>query len=526
MQQLNVGFDLIFGIKMRMSRFQLKLTLIFLLVLLVPAITATLLTKYILTIQSTVMDVDQKAEAVLQETKIIADDIIEKAKEECLFIAQAISDNLTENNVNLDSAPQQELVKGIVQPGQQLNAIILSSGNPIIKPKIIFATSNDNKDLLDSVSDKLKNQEPSSYQDGDLVYGVTPLINNGKQVAFVVVYKQLEEGLVRNVVDLQKLLGIYALKEDVEHIIWIFVVGLIIVFAILGTLLATFLAKSVTKPLLNLVAGTKEIAKGNLDYRVEAKGKDEIATLIESFNLMASQLKSSRDRLMMTERVAAWQDVARQIAHEIKNLLSPIQLSMYRLKKNLGSERYGEIFEQSYSSITNEVENLKNMVTEFSNFAKKPKPRLNPSSINEIIQNALNLYNELPENIEIKADLVDNLPQFMADVDQMRQVLHNLIGNAVDAMPEGGKLTITTRLDVDNIIMEIEDTGCGMSDEVIQRIWTPYFTTKEKGTGLGMAIVAQIVGEHGGEISVESQQGVGTKVTIKLKAVAELSGHQ
>ncbi|MEK7397884.1 MAG: hypothetical protein AAB116_13205, partial [Candidatus Poribacteria bacterium] len=140
---------------MRMSRFQLKLTLIFLLVLLVPAITATLLTKYILTIQSTVMDVDQKAEAVLQETKIIADDIIEKAKEECLFIAQAISDNLTENDVNLDSTlvpPSngrtdekiQELVKDIVQPGHQLNAIILSSGNPIIKPKIIFATSNDN----------------------------------------------------------------------------------------------------------------------------------------------------------------------------------------------------------------------------------------------------------------------------------------------------------------------------------------------------------------------------------------------
>ena len=516
-----------------MSRFQLKLTLIFLLVLLVPAITATLLTKYILTIQSTVMDVDQKAEAVLQETKIIADDIIEKAKEECLFIAQAISDNLTENDVNLDSTlvpPSngrtdekiQELVKGIVQPGQQLNAIILSSGNPIIKPKIIFATSNDNKNLLDSVSDKLKNQEPSSYQDGDFVYGVTTFISNGKQVAFVVVYQQLEEGLVKNVIDLQKLLGIYALKEDFEHYVWIFfIVGLIVVFAVFGTILATFLAKSVTKPLLDLVSGTKEIAKGNLDHRVEAKGKDEIATLIESFNLMASQLKSSRDRLMMTERVAAWRDVARQIAHEIKNLLSPIQLSMYRLKKNLGSERYSEIFEQSYTSITNEVENLKNMVTEFSNFAKMPKPRLNPASINEIIQNALNLYNELPENIEIKANLADDLPQFMADSDQMRQVLHNLIGNAVEAMPDGGQLTITTGLDTDSIIMEIDDTGHGMSDEVRQRIFTPYFTTKEKGTGLGMAIVAQIIGEHGGEISVQSTQSVGTKVTIKLKSGIE-----
>lgn len=501
-------------INMRISRFQLKLTLIFLIVLLVPAITATLLTKYILTIQKAVMDVDQKAEAVLQETKIIADDIIEKAKEECLFIAQAISDNLMGHKVSLNSTKEiQELVKNVIIPGHSLKIAIISHNET---PKIIFATSNDNN-LLDSISDKLKGNENITYQDGNLVYGIVPLMTN-RQIVYVVVYKRLEEGLVKNVIDLQRLLGIYALKKDIEDIVWIFVIGLIIFFAVLGVLLATFLARSVTKPILDLVAGTKEIARGNLDYRVESKGKDEIATLIESFNLMAEQLKSSRERLLMTERIAAWRDVARQIAHEIKNLLSPIQLSMYRLRRNLGSERYTEIFEQAYSSITNEVENLKNMVTEFSNFAKMPKPRLRPADINEIVQNATGLYNELPENIEIKLNLADNLPRIMADADQMRQVLHNLIGNAVDAMPEGGQLTITTKNESENVIMEIEDTGCGMSEEVRQKIFTPYFTTKAKGTGLGMAIVAQIIGEHSGEISVQSTQGIGTKVIIKLKA--------
>ncbi|MGB9597168.1 MAG: ATP-binding protein [Candidatus Poribacteria bacterium] len=501
---------------MHISRFQLKLTLIFLLVLLVPAITATLLTKYILTIQRAVMDVDQKAEAVLQETKIIADDIIEKAKEECLFIAQAISDNLIKNRVNINSPKEiQELVKSVIILGHTLNIAIISYNETF---RVIFTTSNDSDNLLNSISDKLKGNENITYQDGDLVYGIVPFMKNSKQIAYIVVYKRLEEGLVKNVIDLQRLLGIYALKKDIEDIVWVFVIGLIVVFAVLGVLLATFLAKSVTKPILDLVAGTKEIAKGNLDYKVESKGKDEIATLIESFNLMAEQLKSSRERLMMTERIAAWRDVARQIAHEIKNLLSPIQLSMYRLKKNLGSERYSEIFEQAYTSITNEVENLKNMVTEFSNFAKMPKPRLRPAEINEIVQNAMSLYNELPENIEIKSNLADNLPQVMADSDQMRQVLHNLIGNAVDAMPEGGQLIITTKLEADNVVLELEDTGCGMTEEVRQRIFIPYFTTKEKGTGLGMAIVAQIVGEHKGEISVQSTQGVGTKVIIKLKA--------
>ncbi len=465
------------------------------------------------------MDVDQKAEAVLQETKIIADDIIEKTKEECLFIAQSISDNLTKQNVNISSYERvQESIKRVILPGHKLGILIIDHDNPEAKQKIIFSTSQNDENLLDSISRNLESDCNISYQDGDLVYGIAPVTKNSKQTASVVVYKRLEEGLVKNVIDLQKLLGIYALKKDIEDIVWIFVIGLIIIFAVLGVLFATLLAKSVTKPILDLVAGTKEIAKGNLDYRVVSKGKDEIATLIESFNLMAEQLKSSRERLVMTERVAAWRDVARQIAHEIKNLLSPIQLSMYRLKRNLGSERYLEIFDQAYTSITNEVENLKNMVTEFSNFAKMPKPHLRPAEINEIIRNATSLYGELPKNIEIKLNLSDDLPQIMADSDQIRQVLHNLIGNAVDAMPEGGQLTITTRNDADNVIVEVEDTGYGMSEEVRQRIFTPYFTTKEKGTGLGMAIVAKIIGEHSGEIFVQSTQNIGTKVTFKLKA--------
>ncbi|MEM2900758.1 MAG: ATP-binding protein, partial [Thermoplasmata archaeon] len=231
---------------------------------------------------------------------------------------------------------------------------------------------------------------------------------------------------------------------------------------------------------------------------------------------------ASREKLARVERLAAWRDVARRIAHEIKNPLTPIQLSMYRLKKNMGSERYAQIFEECYNSIITEVENLRNMVTEFSNFARMPKPRMANASINEIIESALNLYTNLPENISIKMSLTDNLPQVKVDNDQIRQVLHNIIGNAVDAMPEGGKIDIITYQDSDNIVtIEISDTGCGMSEETLQKIFTPYFTTKEKGTGLGMSIVAQIIEEHGGEINIESKEGVGTRVIIKLKAVIE-----
>ncbi len=506
---------------MRVSKFQLRLTLIFLLVLLIPAIIATLFTRYLLTIERTGMDVDQKVEAVLQETTQIAYDIIEKAGEECKTIAETISDNKQILSALRSKNQLQTLINDVISSDGYLFVTIFSfNGN---KYDIIFSNSSEGMDIPDSVMKRFAQSKDSFFiQEKDTVYGIAPILNNDKIIGVVLVHQKLKQELVRNIIDLQNLLSVYALREDLENFIWTGVIGLIIVLAVAGIILAALLARSVTKPILSLVDGMKEVSKGNLDHRVEVMGKDEIAVLIESFNSMASQLKASREKLTRVERLAAWRDVARRIAHEIKNPLTPIQLSMYRLKKNMGSERYAQIFEECYNSIITEVENLRNMVTEFSNFARMPKPRMSNASINEIIESALNLYTNLPENISIRMSLADNLPLVKVDNDQIRQVLHNIIGNAVDAMPEGGKIEIITYQDLDNTVtIEISDTGCGMSEETLQKIFTPYFTTKEKGTGLGMSIVAQIIEEHGGEINIESKEGVGTKVIIKLRANIE-----
>jgi nitrogen fixation/metabolism regulation signal transduction histidine kinase len=345
------------------------------------------------------------------------------------------------------------------------------------------------------------------------------VLDGDSLIGAVVVHQGLDQALVTNIIALQNFLKVYALTQYVRGFIWIGMVVLFVLLAIGGAVLAALLARSVTRPILSLVAGTREVARGNLDHRVEVKGKDEIAVLVESFNSMVAQLKTSTERLLRAERLAAWRDVARRIAHEIKNPLTPIQLSMYRLRKNLGRERYDEIFQQSYDSITKEVDNLRNMVTEFSQFARMPKPRTSSSSPNDVVQDAINLYTGLPDNIVIHTELAGNLPQVMVDRDQIRQVLHNIIGNAVDAMPDGGELSVRTYSGAGDVVsIEVSDTGCGMSEEVKQQIFTPYFTTKEKGTGLGMVITAQIIEEHGGEISVESEEGVGTQVTVKLKS--------
>ena len=481
---------------------------------------ATFLTRYILTAKRTGMDADERVEMVLLEASEIVDDMIEEAKAECQSIAEEIASD--EGLVSaLDSADDlQSLLAEIMPPGSNLSATILDFRTELEKGTVILSTSAGDENVPDSIISSLKqNRAPGSYQEDEKIYGVAPILADSSLVDAVVVHRSLSQELVTKYRDLQYLLKFYALRPELERWIWTDVIMMfVVVLAIAGVVLGWIISRSVTKRILSLAAGTREIAGGNLDHEVAVKGKDEIATLIESFNSMVSQLKASREREVRAERLAAWREVARRIAHEIKNPLTPIQLSMYRLRKNLGGEKYDDIFQQAYTSITNEVENLRNMVTEFSDFARMPKPRTKPSDPKEIVQDALSLYTGLPENILFHTELADDMPQVMADRDQIRQVLHNLIGNAVDAMPEGGRLSVTMRSETDDIVVEISDTGCGMSEETRKRMFTPYFTTKETGTGLGMAITAQIIEEHSGEISVDSAEGVGTTVTVKLKA--------
>ena len=506
---------------MHISRFQLKLMLIFLLLMIIPA-AITLLATNILTVETTGMDVNERVEAVLQEASEIVEDMVAEAEAECQSIAEGLSSD-EEFLVAFNSADDLEsVVVDILPVAGGLSVVVFDFRNDMESGKIRYSTSPDAENVPYSIISLLKqNGEPQCYQEGGMIYGVAPILQENDLAGAVIAQHKLEQELVRKYTNLQNLLRIYALRPELENWVWAKIITMFIILAVFGAVLGWLIARSVTRPILSLVAGTRKIAKGDLDHKVEAKGRDEVAILVESFNSMTSQLKASREREVRAERLAAWRDVARSIAHEIKNPLTPIQLSMYRLRKNLGSERYDEIFQQAYTSITNEVENLRNMVTEFSDFARMPKPRTKASDPEKIVQDAINLYTGLPDNIAFHTELASDLPQVMADSDQIRQVLHNLIGNAVDAMSDGGKLSVTARHEADDVVIEVSDTGCGMSEETRERIFTPYFTTKETGTGLGMAITAQIIEEHNGEISVDSQEGVGTTVTVKLKAISE-----
>ena len=294
-------------------------------------------------------------------------------------------------------------------------------------------------------------------------------------------------------------------------------VGLILVYIV-----SYIVGLQMTKPINQLAAGAAEIASGNLEQQVALQSRDEIGRLAGAFNQMTATLKTSLERQLAAERRAAWGDAARWVVHEIKNPLFPIRLSIENLQRAYRSgdtrpTRFDGIFVQCTDIVIEEVERLQRLVDEFDQFARMPTPKRELSDLNPIVQSVVNLYAESVENIQIKGNLAPNLPRLSLDSEQITQALGNLIKNAIEAMPDGGTLNLSTQsVSEGQIQVKVQDTGIGMSSETLSQIFEPYYTTKDTGTGLGMAIVRRIITDHDGEIFVESEKGVGTTVSIEL----------
>jgi signal transduction histidine kinase len=293
--------------------------------------------------------------------------------------------------------------------------------------------------------------------------------------------------------------------------------------AMLVTMLLAFVvARRMTRDLDRLVEASQAASRGDLDHRVAVVSTDEIGELGQAFNTMMEDLRSSKGRLVIAERIAAWQEIARRLAHEIKNPLTPIQMSMETLRKTYEKKHpsFDEAFEESTSTVLEETARLKRIVTEFSEFARLPKPQLRQCDLNELIGSALALYEG---SISIIKRLDPGLPELVGDRDQLTQVLLNLVENARDAIASreggGGAITVTTeRVGKTRVRLSVEDNGPGISKEVRAKLFTPYFTTKHGrgGTGLGLATVHRIVSDHDGRIEVDEAPTGGARFVIEL----------
>ena len=291
----------------------------------------------------------------------------------------------------------------------------------------------------------------------------------------------------------------------------------------LAVLLSSWVAGRVTRPVEQLARAAGDVAGGNWNSQVEVTGKDEIGQLAESFNRMTTELLAQKERLVQTERVAAWRELARRLAHELKNPLFPLQLTVENLvrARTQAPEQFEEVFRESASTLLAEISNLKQIIGRFSEFSKMPQPQLQKVQTNEIVRGVAQLFQaqlQAPgrKAITCKLDLDENVESIEADPELLHRAVSNLVLNAMDAMPEGGTLTLRTRGDHRKVFIEVSDTGSGMTPEECERIFTPYYTSKQHGTGLGLAIVQSVISDHGGRVSVRSDQGRGSTFVIEL----------
>ena len=288
---------------------------------------------------------------------------------------------------------------------------------------------------------------------------------------------------------------------------------------LLALALGAFVARRITTPVRELSRGAAAIARGELDVRLDVKSRqDELWDLVRAFDRMVEELERSRQQLVLAERVAAWREIARRIAHEIKNPLTPIQMSIETMRRTRDRpDKFAEIFDEGTKTILDEVARLKRIVQEFSDFARAPKPELAPCDIAEVARGALALYKGAAP---VRADLAQSLPPVLADRNQLQQVILNLLENARDAVARkgAGEIIVRARQAEGGVELEVEDSGVGFSEAVREKLFVPYFTTKESGTGLGLAIVHRIITDHGGRVSADGEEGRGAKFTISLPA--------
>src|SRR5581483_6698995 len=289
---------------------------------------------------------------------------------------------------------------------------------------------------------------------------------------------------------------------------------------LVGIVLAWWATARVTRPVRSLALSAGKVAAGNWDTTVEIQSKDEVGQLALAFNRMTRELAAQRERLLQAERVAAWRELARRLAHELKNPLFPLQITvenMQRAREQYPQE-FDEVFREGTATLIAELGNLKQIIARFSDFAKMPAPEMQAVDLNELALHTVKLFEPqfAQAGINSVTDFDQALPRVPADPEQMTRALRNLVLNAIDAMPGGGTLTIRTRVRETGALLEISDTGQGLTPEECERLFTPYYTTKTHGTGLGLAIVQSVISDHGGRISVRSKLGQGTTFVIEL----------
>jgi len=277
-----------------------------------------------------------------------------------------------------------------------------------------------------------------------------------------------------------------------------------------------------TRPLKELTAALNRLGTGDLTVKVNAATQSEVGRVAEAFNAMTERLRVLQEELRRSERLAAWRDVARVLAHEVRNPLTPIRLSVERLQDKAArqSPDLAEVIVKSSRTVLEEIDALDRIVREFSEFARLPEPKRKPTELNRLITDVVAQYSAAAPGVRFETVLDPAVAEWSLDPDLMRRVFGNIVKNSIEALTESqagaaGRVVIRTSRLEGGCKITFSDSGPGIPPEVRARAFEPYFTTKPKGTGLGLAVARNIVVEHGGTIDIDSTEN-GTTIVIIL----------
>ncbi len=637
------------------SKFQTRLIVSFIILSLVPTLFLSVVASNIIT-QSIEGWFNVQIEHSLRESLEVAETFYENSQRNSLYFAEQISEVLTdkrllreeENLLQFLEKKQREFNLGLIEIYSHDGIKLTRAVNPNVP---IGAFDVYLSDILRVGRTGKRRSFTDSIESGDLIKSIVPIHSKWKEdeIIGVLLVDYFVDGSlaskmksIRNAVEQYAQIKIHKNPILASYLLTLFLISLLVFFSAIW--FGMHLAKGMTVPIQKLALGTKAIAEGNLEHKVQAEANDEVGMLIDSFNQMMETLKGMTDKLterrryietvlenittgvvsitprgfvttfnlaasrilqlkqsevlqqhyryfldmpgvrrifdiirsihkqgkenyeeqlqlkvngktlsllvnvttmydendkymgtlivfddltqlLKAQQIAAWREVARRLAHEIKNPLTPLQLSAQRLRRQAvkKSARYEEIFEESTQTIIDEVDSLRHLVDEFSRFARMPTVVKKPTQLHELLRNTLSSYSMYHKNIRFRARFSKEFPVLQADVRQLKQVFVNLIDNAIQAMHENGEIFVQTFYDAHRKIVTIRtaDTGPGISDDVKERLFIPYFSTKGPGRGLGLAIVDKIVGEHGGTIKVADRRPRGTVFIIELPVLSQ-----
>ena len=288
-----------------------------------------------------------------------------------------------------------------------------------------------------------------------------------------------------------------------------------VVMLVIG--MAIVLAHTLSKPLRELSKAVRSVGKGDLDIVLQAKSADEVGDLIRSFNEMTSELKTSRQHLARAEREMAWKEMAKQVAHEIKNPLTPIKLSVQHLVQayRQGGKDFGDVLQRVSQTVIEQIEVLTRIASEFSDFARMPARKFERVDLNELVAETVNLFQEV-RGIDVHARRSSVPAHVIADKDELRRVFINIVRNSVQAMEKGGEVSIEVEVAHEVCRIRFSDTGAGIPESLQAKVFQPNFSTKTDGMGLGLAIAQKVIEDLNGTISLKSTVGIGTVIEIRI----------